>query len=68
MSDSSQGPQGILDYRDRTQANIISNLDLLDVGLGRAWYYFDALVELVGLMSLFLFLCFELLKSRWNLG
>ena len=68
MGNSSQGSQGILDYRDRTQANIISNLDFLDVGLGKAWYCFDALVELVGLMSLFLFLCFELLKSRWNLG
>ena len=68
MSNSSLGSQGILDYRDRTQANVISNLDLLNVGLGRPWYYFDALVELIGLTNLFLFLYFELWKSRWKLG
>ena len=68
VSDISQGSQEILNYRDRTQANVIGLLDLLDVSLSRTWYCFDALVKLIGLAGLFLFLCFELLKNRWKLG
>ena len=68
VSDSSQGSQEILNYRDRTQANVIGLLDLLDVSLSRTWYCFDALVKLIGLAGLFLFLYLELLKNRWKLG
>jgi hypothetical protein len=63
-----QGSKGILDHGNRTQANVISVLDLFNVSLGRTWYCFDAFMELIGLASLFLLLCLKLLKSRWKLG
>ena len=63
-SGSLQGSKGILDHGNSTQANVISILDLFNVSLSRTWYCFDAFMELVGLTSLFLFLCFELLKSH----